>query len=175
MGIRRFLKGSHRLRRLLRVKTKGRAFAVLVIVVSIVLGYVFFLASWLSGFFIAKWLSGRDTGKRGIVPSIKLPLGRYRLHLHHWFISSVLMACTLIVGGLAIPGQLFYGIAAGITFQGIYSYRDWHTIIVRQVKRTDASMQSITSGPGPGPARHTDVFAGNAPSLVEGDNADHPA
>ncbi len=145
MGI--FLRRSLRLRRLLKTRTKGRACASLVILVSIVLGHLLFLVSWLSAFFITKLLSGRETGKRGILPSIRVPVGSHVIHLHHWFLSSAVMAFALVNGSFLLHGQIFYGLASGVAFQGIYAYKDWHKIVLRRVKReADAVVQTVANG-----------------------------
>jgi hypothetical protein len=101
-----------------------------VLCAGIVLGYHAFLAWLLSGFLVAKYLGGRATGKRGIVPSITLPLRKRRAHLHHWLISSATMGLALLTGTWFLPWDLFYGFGVGIVLQGIYCYQDWHKILL---------------------------------------------
>ena len=87
--------------------------------------------SWLSGFLMAKYGGGKGEGMRGRVRSVMIPLGRRRLHLHHWFICSVMMALGLTksIPLLFFPPEIFYGLLGGLAFQGVYCYNDWYRII----------------------------------------------
>ena len=116
--------------RILGFRRKRSLVSLPVLCAGIALGYHAFLAWLLSGFLVAKYLGGRATGKRGIVPSITLPLRKRRAHLHHWLISSATMGITLLTGTWFLPGDLFYGFLGGVALQGIYCYHDWHKILV---------------------------------------------
>ena len=96
---------------------------------GIVLGYFSFI-SWSIGFLIAKYLGGKTISERGRLRSFFIPLGKYKIHLHHWLLSSLVMGITLVKGTYFPSSDLFYGFLGGIVFHGIYCYRDWYKILV---------------------------------------------
>jgi len=78
----------------------------------------------LVGYFSFKFFTGK-------IPSLAFNIGNYRLHLHHWLYGLAIMLSGLYYNFLPFP-QLSYGVLGGMIFHGIYSYRDWHRIIVKQ-------------------------------------------
>lgn len=86
---------------------------------------------WAVGFVVTRYLSGRKDGKRGIVRSIIISWRNYRLHLHHWFISTVGAGICAVKGFSILAPDVFYGFLSAVIFQGIYCYRDWHRIIMK--------------------------------------------
>ena len=111
----------------LELKRKITLFALLS--TGIVLGYFSFI-TWFIGFLIAKYLGGKMTGERGRLSSFFIPLGKRKIHLHHWLLSSLLMGITMVKGVYFPFLDLFYGFFGGIVFHGIYCYRDWYKILV---------------------------------------------
>ena len=105
----------------------------------IVFGHLFFLASWFGGFLIAKILGSKETGSPSKIPSVILPLGICRVHLHHWLISSVVMAFIL---PWFFSSVVLYGFLGGVTLQGIYCYDDWHRIFI--LGQCRSSLSAIT-------------------------------
>lgn len=87
------------------------------------------IAYWLLGFIIAKFLSAKADGKRGIVKSIIIPLGKYELHLHHWFVCFGVGIMGMIRDVYVLSPEIYYGFLGGLVFQGIYCYNDWHKIV----------------------------------------------
>ncbi len=101
---------------------------------GIVLGYFSFI-SWSIGFLIAKYLGGKTASKPGRLKSFFIPLGKYKIHLHHWLISSWVLGFALLKDVYLLSPDLFYGFLVGLTFQGIYYYSDWYKILIpRQVQ-----------------------------------------
>ena len=96
---------------------------------GIVLGYLSFI-SWFIGFLIAKYLGGKTAGERGKLRSFFIPLGKRKIHLHHWLISSGVMGFALFKGIYILSPDLFYGFLGGLAFQGIYYYSDWYKILI---------------------------------------------
>ncbi len=84
------------------------------------------------GYFAAKYLSGKKEGFQGKIKSLIFYLGKWKIHLHHWFLLS-LFAIFLFVSGIyySFP-HLFLGFLGGLAFQGIYCYGDWHKIIKKE-------------------------------------------
>lgn len=100
-----------------------------VLAAGILLGYLFFVG-WLLGFLLTKYTAGKASGKPGRVKSLAIPFGKYSIHLHHWLISSVIIILSLIINASFLASAIFYGVLSGSVFQGIYSYSDWHKILI---------------------------------------------
>jgi len=82
------------------------------------------------GYVISRSFSGKQAGQQGLIKSIILQIGSYRLHFHHW------LACAgaLVVFFFHSPPVLAnfsYGFLGGVIFHSIFSYSDWYKIITR--------------------------------------------
>ncbi len=105
---------------------------ILLIIVAIVVSYLA-VVSWVTGFLLAKYGGGKREGMPGRVRSIKIPLGRHRLHLHHWLICCGLMVIAVVRSFyLFLPPEIFFSFMGGLAFQGVYCYSDWRRIIHRR-------------------------------------------
>ncbi len=106
-----------------------RKFAIVSLLsTGITLGYLHYI-TWLIGFAIAKYLGGKTEGKPGRLKSIVIPLRKYELHLHHWFISLVIGVISAVKGIYFVSPEIFYGFLGGLVFQGTYCYNDWYKIV----------------------------------------------
>lgn len=122
---------------------------------GIIFGYLSFI-SWAGGFLIAKYLGGKTVGEKGRLRSFFIPLGKHKIHLHHWFISSGIIFFALLKGVFLISPEIFFGFLGGLVFQGIYYYTDWYKILVpRRVQSLAVTedleieeFASATSSPG---------------------------
>lgn len=96
-----------------------------------VLGYLSFL-TWFVGFLLARYLGNKTVGEPcRLLRSRIIPLGKYRIHLHHWLWSSgLIIAFAALKGAYALPSDLFYGFFGAIVFHGIYYYSDWYKILI---------------------------------------------
>ncbi len=85
------------------------------------------------GYLSAKYFAGRSTAQPGKVRSLVFNIGSYRVHLHHWTLSGLLIA-SLHLKGLQFLELLLgvSGFCAALIFHGIYSYTDWYKIISRK-------------------------------------------
>ncbi len=104
---------------------------LLTIVTSITLGYLFFL-SLLLGFLATKYMAAESVGERGKIRSIVIPFIRWRIHLHHWLYSLWLIGLSFTTGIHFLTPTITYGLLGGVTFQGIYSYSDWHIVLIKR-------------------------------------------
>lgn len=104
--------------------------AISVLSASLIFGYLYFLITSISAYMITKYLSAKETAQSSKIPSVVLPLGKYRLHLHHWLIASAGIAVVLIQGAWFLHSDLVYGALSGIAFHGVHSYDDWHRILI---------------------------------------------
>ena len=96
---------------------------------GIILGYLFF-AGWLLGLLLTKYMAGKTSGKPGRIKSIVIPFGNYKIHFHHWLISSGIIILSLIINVRFLTSAVSYGVLSGSVFQGIYYYSDWHRILI---------------------------------------------
>lgn len=97
---------------------------VALISLQIYLGIIF-------GYFLGKFLSGEKTGQSGVIRSIVLNFGNYRLHLHHWILSlGVLIFNFLTSFSFPFP-QFSLSLLGGFAIQGIICYSDWYKILIR--------------------------------------------
>ena len=108
---------------------------LLTIVASITLGYLFFV-SLLLGFLASKYVAGNSVGERGKLRSIVIPFRRWGLHLHHWLYSLGLIGLSSTTGMHFLTPAITYGLLAGLVFQGIYFYSDWHVILTSRYRIT---------------------------------------
>ena len=104
--------------------------AIAVLSAGFTFGYLYFLISSISAYVITKYLSAKETAQSSKIPSVVLPLGKYRLHLHHWLIASAGIAVVLIQGAWFMRLDLVYGALSGIVFHGVHCYDDWHKILI---------------------------------------------
>ena len=108
--------------------------------VSISLGYIFFICCLLS-FLITRILAGKASGEQGRLKSILIPLGRHKLHVHHWLISAGVISLSVTTNVCLGAPAIFYGALGGLVFQGVYCYSDWHKILVT---RKHQNIEDIT-------------------------------
>jgi len=102
---------------------------------GIILGYLSFIA-WSVGFLLVKYLGSKTVGEPSKVRSYLIPLGKYKIHLHHWLLSScVIIGFVVFKGAYVLPSNLVYGFFGAIVFHGIYFYSDWYRVLIpRQVQ-----------------------------------------
>jgi hypothetical protein len=91
------------------------------------------------GYISALILSGKKEGEKGIIKSITFDIGKYKIHLHHWIlgVSLIPICCNFT----SFSDKILMGILGGISFQGIFCYKDWYKIIYR--KKHDNKMSKI--------------------------------
>ena len=119
----------------MRLIVKKKITLLVLLSTGIVLGYLSFVTCAI-GFLLVKYFGGKTAGKSGRMRSHFIPLGRYKIHLHHWLLSSCAIIIFTVFKGIHIlPSDLFYGFFGAIVFHGIYCYSDWYRILIpRQVQ-----------------------------------------
>ncbi len=87
----------------------------------------------LVGYLAGKFFGGKETGYPGrLRKSIIFNLGKYKLHVHHWVTGAGIIIATIILN-LSFPyPQFSYGFLGGLVFHGIFSYSDWHKILIKK-------------------------------------------
>lgn len=109
---------------------KRKITLVVLLSTGVILGYLSFIA-WFVGFLLAKYLGSKAVGEPSKVRSYFIPLGKYKIHLHHWLLSFCAMILfVLFRGAHVLSPDLFYGFFGGIVFHGIYLYSDWYKVLI---------------------------------------------
>ena len=100
------------------------------ILASLLAGYFSFLISSIASYFLTKKASAQKEGEKGIMKSVKIYIGKYYLHFHHWLWSLALIF-TPFTWKILPPSlhAIVLGFLTGITWQGVYCYSDWYKII----------------------------------------------
>ena len=113
-------------------KMRRRVTAVITtILAAFLFGYLFVISLFM-GFLASKFIAGKSTGEKGRFNSIIIPLKKWRIHLHHWLYFLWLISISFVTGMYFIAPAITFGTLGGITFQGIYCYRDWHIILLKR-------------------------------------------
>ncbi len=87
------------------------------------------------GYLSARYFAGRSTGQPGRLRSRTFSIGPYRIHLHHWTLSSLFLTPLLLKGFYVHFLEFFLlacGFCAALVFHGIYSYTDWYRVVSRK-------------------------------------------
>ena len=139
------------------ITMKRKITLIILFSAGIIMGYLSFI-SWAVGFLLARYLSGKTAGEPcWLLRSRLIPLGRYRIHLHHWIWSSCLIiAFAVFEGAYFVPSDLFYGFFGAIAFHGIYYYSDWHKILIREQAQVLVTKDFYDNGSSSYPASSRD-------------------
>jgi len=109
---------------------KKKVTLIVLLATCIILGYLSFIA-WSVGFLLSKYLGSNTVGEPSKIRSYIIPLGRYKIHLHHWLLSScAIVGFVVFKGSYVLPSNVVYGFLGAIVFHGIYFYSDWHKVLI---------------------------------------------
>jgi hypothetical protein len=77
--------------------------------------------------------TGKETGVKGILPSIIIHISHLEIHLHHWLWSSLILFFLVIPlfwkKKINAPLFLFiFGFCLGLIVHGVFSYADWKAV-----------------------------------------------
>ena len=106
---------------------------ILVAALLISFSYYIWCIGCALGYVAGRLTGGKNAGVRGRVKSIILPISKYQLHLHHWFLAVVTLIICIVTGFYVITPQLFYGGMCGLAIQGIFCYDDWFRLIKKKI------------------------------------------
>ncbi len=85
---------------------------------------VLFVLTGAAGIVFWNGFAGRYEGDR-LEHSLRIPVGRFYVHVHHWLYCLGIMAAFFALG-LAGPGTC--GFLVGSVVQGL-TYRDWYLVV----------------------------------------------
>ena len=86
-----------------------------------------FVASALVGILFWNGIAGRFEGDR-LERSLRIPVGGYYIHVHHWLYCLGLMVCLYCCD---VQAALAHGFLSGSIVHGL-SYRDWYLVLYRR-------------------------------------------
>lgn len=93
--------------------------------------YSFLLAVGLAlGYFGSKFFYDFFV-ERGNVNHIYIDCGKYKIHLHHWILGSLLLLLVWVIDYFYLP-RFFLGVVAGVIAHDIYDFNDWHKILIKK-------------------------------------------
>jgi len=127
-----------------RVDRKKLICVLSILGVAVFFGY-FFVLSWLLGFVVCRWGGGKRIGERGRIKSIIIPIGRHKVHLHHWVIALLLIGLSFVQSVPFLSPAIVYGFLGGVAFHGIYSYADWHRILIPRHRKGEEGNASASA------------------------------
>ena len=88
------------------------------------------------GYLAGNFFAGPQTGQSGLIGSILFNSGSWQFHLHHWLVSLLIFVFIFffVRKKYRLPVLFLafsFGFLSGLIFQGIFSYDDWHRILIR--------------------------------------------
>jgi len=111
----------------INMNKKGISLTIALALISLQLGLGIIL-----GYFTIRFLAGKQTGRQGMIKSFTFQIGDYKLHLHHWLYSLIVLIFVLFFD--FYYSQFVYGFLGGWVIQGIFSYKDWKKILSKKSK-----------------------------------------
>ena len=90
----------------------------------LIFDFLIFIFAGLVGYFVGYFSSGKKSGEKGLI-MVYINMGKYIFHLHHWFLSSVILIILILVDFYSLP---IYGFLAGNLLHGL-RYKDFYTLI----------------------------------------------
>lgn len=73
------------------------------------------------------------TGRIGL---LTFNLGKWRIHLHHWLLASLLIFVGYIAHFISSLPIFFIGILGGLIFHDLYSDKTWYKVVYRKKPKT---------------------------------------
>ena len=93
--------------------------------------YSFLLALGLAVGYLGSKIYSKLLLESGKVDCIFIDCGKYKIHLHHWILGTLLLVLVWFIDFFYLP-RFFLGVVIGIIAHDIYDFNDWHKIIVKK-------------------------------------------
>lgn len=111
---------------------KSFAFWLIIGLISVIISFSFFLGLFL-GYFVSKLyidkFFGKRIGKLKLGP-IYIPLGKYRIHLHHWFYPFFILGVGFLTNAFFIKFYSVVGFLIGISIHDLLSDKKWYKVLI---------------------------------------------
>ena len=96
--------------------------------------YSFLLALGLALGYIGSKIFSKFLLEKGKVDCIYIDCGKWKIHLHHWILGTLLLITAWFIDYFYLP-RFFVGVLCGIIAHDIYDFNDWHKILVRNEEK----------------------------------------
>jgi len=73
--------------------------------------------------------------ENGKIDCIYIDCGKYKIHLHHWILGTMLLLLVWFIDYFYLP-RFFVGVVAGVIAHDIYDFNDWHKILVKNEEKS---------------------------------------
>ena len=110
-------------------KTKVRKYLPAVVMVGLFY-YSFLLALGLALGYIGSKIFSKYLLESGKVDCIYIDCGKFKIHLHHWILGSLLLLSAWVLDYFYLP-RFFVGVVFGIIVHDIYDFNDWHKVFIK--------------------------------------------
>ena len=90
---------------------------ILILFLGVILGYL-----------ITSFISPKKDGRKGKFKSWKFTIGNYVIHLHHWFIASIILMVFLFFN---LDNNLILGFIAGVVVQD-FTYKGFYKLVYKR-------------------------------------------
>ncbi len=103
-------------------------------------GLTFFSSLYVSILFSAGLIAGYLATKvfhdklivSGKIKSVFLPLGKWRIHLHHWIMGLLVIIILIIGGWLSVIPKFCLGMVCGLSLHDLYFDKEWYKIFLKK-------------------------------------------
>ena len=99
--------------------------------------YSFLIAIGLALGYIGSKIYSKLLVENGKVDCIYIDCGKYKIHLHHWILGTMLLLLVWVIDFFYLP-RFFLGVVMGIIAHDIYDFNDWHKILVKNENHAES-------------------------------------
>ncbi|MCX6722338.1 MAG: hypothetical protein NTY04_04120 [Candidatus Staskawiczbacteria bacterium] len=93
--------------------------------------YSFLISVGLALGYIGSKIFSKYLCESGKVDCIFIDCGKWKVHLHHWILGTLILLIVWIVDYFYLP-RFFMGVVLGIIAHDIYDFNDWHKVLVKK-------------------------------------------
>lgn len=72
--------------------------------------------------------------ENGKVDCIYIDCGKYKIHLHHWILGTLLLVLVWTLDYFYLP-RFFLGVVCGVIAHDVYDFNDWYKILIKKEEK----------------------------------------
>ena len=92
--------------------------------------YSFLIAIGLALGYLGSKIYSKLLIENGKVDCIYIDCGKYKIHLHHWILGTLLLLLVWVIDYFYLP-RFFVGVVLGVIAHDIYDFNDWHKVLIK--------------------------------------------
>jgi len=108
-------------------KFKKFAFPGIILIASFYLSIAFTIGAVI-GYLGTVFFFRRKIKKTGRVKWIELPLGKRKIHLHHWILGGLGMFSIFFFSSFSV---FWIGLFGGLAFHDLYTDKKWYQVVYK--------------------------------------------